>query len=135
MRSAICAKRLRVPPDVPFLIAISYVLSPHAHSTFIQLIKRGTRSLGYGFVTYETEAEAQKAVTMLNKKEIDGREINVEGAKPQPPPKSAENYSYAEGEEGASTRGRGRGRGGRGRGRGGVSGKETFVSCSGPWGC
>lgn len=51
--------------------------------THIQIIKRGTRSLGYGFVTFATEAEAQKAVSTLDKKEIAGREINVEGAKPQ----------------------------------------------------
>lgn len=51
--------------------------------THIQIIKRGTRSLGYGFVTFATEAEAQKAVSSLDKKEIAGREINVEGAKPQ----------------------------------------------------
>lgn len=51
--------------------------------THIQIIKRGTRSLGYSFVTFSTEAEAQKAVTILDKKEIAGREINVEVAKPQ----------------------------------------------------
>jgi len=47
------------------------------------IITRGPRSLGYGFVEFETEAEAQKAVTAMNKKQIDGREINVEVAKPR----------------------------------------------------
>lgn len=51
--------------------------------TEVSLITRGTRSLGYGFVTFSTEAEAKKAVETLNKKEVGGREINVEGARPQ----------------------------------------------------
>jgi RNA recognition motif-containing protein len=88
---------------------------------------RGTRSLGYGFVTYSSEAEAHKAVELLNKKEIAGREINVEGAKPQAAAPAEKPAAAAAGEadkdgaaaRGASTRGRGRGRG-RG-GRGGVS--------------
>lgn len=46
------------------------------------IISRGQRSLGYGFVEMESEEEAQKAVQVLNKKQIDGREINVELAKP-----------------------------------------------------
>jgi len=78
------------------------------------IITRGPRSLGYGFVEFDSEEEAQKAVKAMNKKEIDGRPINVEIAKPR-----------EEGEEKpkpAPTRGRGRGRGRgvfRQRGRGG----------------
>jgi len=58
-----------------------FSISPN--STEVSLITRGTRSLGYGFVTFSTEAEAKKAVEALNKKEVGGREINVEGARPQ----------------------------------------------------
>lgn len=47
------------------------------------IITRGPRSLGYGFVEFETEADANKAVQVMNKKQIDGREINVEVAKPR----------------------------------------------------
>ena len=97
-------------------------------STQAQIIKRGTRSLGYGFVTYETEAEAQKAISLLNKKEIAGREINVESAKPQSDlvkHNDSGNYTVGEGEEGEDGkrggRGRGRGRARAARGRGGVS--------------
>ncbi|CAO3641302.1 unnamed protein product [Cunninghamella blakesleeana] len=42
------------------------------------------RSAGYGFVTFATLEEATKATEQLNKKELDGREINVEVARPKP---------------------------------------------------
>jgi len=47
------------------------------------IITRGPRSLGYGFVEMSTEAEAKNAVQMMNKKSIDGRDINVELANPR----------------------------------------------------
>jgi len=47
------------------------------------IITRGQRSLGYGFVEMESEEEAHRSVELLNKKEIDGRPINVEVAKPR----------------------------------------------------
>lgn len=47
------------------------------------IITRGSRSLGYGFVEMESEEEARKAVELLNKKLIDEREINVEVARPR----------------------------------------------------
>ncbi|GAC94570.1 glycine-rich RNA binding protein [Pseudozyma hubeiensis SY62] len=51
--------------------------------THAQIITRGTRSLGYGFVTFSTNTEAQTAIQLLNKRDVDGREISVESAKPQ----------------------------------------------------
>jgi RNA recognition motif-containing protein len=47
-----------------------------------QVIQRGTRSAGYGFVALKTAEAAQKAVELLDKKELDGREVIVEVAKP-----------------------------------------------------
>jgi len=41
------------------------------------IITRGPRSLGYGFVEFDSEEDAQNAVRLLNKKEIDGRQVNV----------------------------------------------------------
>jgi len=41
------------------------------------------RSKGYGFVEFENKTDAEKAVAALNKKEIGGRPINVELARPQ----------------------------------------------------
>jgi len=48
----------------------------------VQVIMRGQRSAGYGFVALTTEEAAQKAVDMLNKQELDGRPVIVEIAKP-----------------------------------------------------
>ncbi|KIY49526.1 RNA-binding domain-containing protein [Fistulina hepatica ATCC 64428] len=47
-----------------------------------QVIMRGTRSAGYGFVALSTLEAAQKAVELLHKEELDGREVIVEVAKP-----------------------------------------------------
>jgi len=47
-----------------------------------QVILRGTRSAGYGFVALATADAAQKAVQVLDKKELDGRQVIVEIAKP-----------------------------------------------------
>ncbi len=44
--------------------------------------KMSGRSKGFGFVEMSTEEEAQKAVEMLNGKEIDGRTIKVNEARP-----------------------------------------------------
>ncbi|KAF9182817.1 hypothetical protein BGZ51_004397 [Haplosporangium sp. Z 767] len=49
----------------------------------VNIITRGARSLGYGFVAYETLAQAEKAAAIYNKTELGGREINVEVAKPK----------------------------------------------------
>lgn len=49
------------------------------------IITRGPRSLGYGFVEFETDELAKKAVDMMNHKEVDGRPINVEVAQRRDP--------------------------------------------------
>jgi len=43
------------------------------------------RSKGFGFVEMSTPEEAQKAVEMLNGKDLDGRSIVVNEARPQQP--------------------------------------------------
>jgi len=85
------------------------------------IITRGPRSLGYGFVEMDNEEDANKAVQLLNKKEIDGRPVNVEVAKPRDETKTKEGENTTDSGTSAtrgSPRGRG-GRGGRSRGRGG----------------
>jgi len=50
-----------------------------------QIVTRGNnRSLGYGFVEFENEDSANKAIKDLNHHTLDEREINVELAKPRP---------------------------------------------------
>jgi len=51
--------------------------------TKVNIITRGTRSLGYGFVAFATAEECQAAVEKCHKKDLGGREINVEVAKPK----------------------------------------------------
>lgn len=46
-----------------------------------QVIQRGTRSAGYGFVSVSTPEAAEKAVELLHQKELDGREVIVQVAK------------------------------------------------------
>jgi len=56
-----------------------------AAGTVVQasIITRGTRSLGYGFVAFNSPDDCQSAVDKLHKKDLGGREINVELAKPK----------------------------------------------------
>ncbi len=62
------------------------------------------RSKGFGFVEMDNQTEAQAAITALNGKEVDGRTLTVNEAKPR------------------EDRGGGGGRGGYGGGRGGGGG-------------
>jgi len=43
------------------------------------------RSKGFAFVEMAEDSTAQEAITQLNSKELDGREINVAEARPQKP--------------------------------------------------
>ena len=62
------------------------------------------RSRGFGFVEMTNQADGERAIAELNGKEVDGRELKVNQAKPQ------------------TNSGGGRGRGGYGGGRGGNGG-------------
>lgn len=42
------------------------------------IITRGPRSLGYGFVDFKTAADAENAIKLFDQKQIDDRVINVE---------------------------------------------------------
>jgi RNA recognition motif-containing protein len=55
-----------------------------------QVILRGTRSAGYGFVALSSAEAAQKAVEALDKQTLDGRQVIIELAK-QPDQKDKEN--------------------------------------------
>lgn len=47
--------------------------------------KMSGRSKGFGFVEMSTDEEAQKAIEMLNGKDLDGRNIVVNEARPMQP--------------------------------------------------
>ena len=66
------------------------------------------RSRGFAFVEMSSQAEGETAIAQLNGKEIDGRELKVNEAKPQ--------------EKRGGFGGGGGGRGGRGGGGGGYGG-------------
>ncbi|MBI2053813.1 MAG: RNA-binding protein [Candidatus Staskawiczbacteria bacterium] len=51
-------------------------------SAVIIIDKMTNRSKGFGFVEMATEEEAQKAVETLNGKELDGRTLTVNEARP-----------------------------------------------------
>src|SRR5262249_52336487 len=66
------------------------------------------RSKGFGFVEMGTDQEAQAAIAALSGKEVDGRQLTVNEAKPR------------------EDRGGGGGRGGYGGGRGGSGGGRRY---------
>lgn len=76
--------------------------------------KFGGESRGFGFVEMPSKDEAQTAIDEMNGKDLKGRSINVNEARPKAP----------RGGGGGRTRGSGggRGRGGGGGGRGGYGG-------------
>ena len=83
------------------------------------------KSRGFGFVEMASEEEAQRAVQELNGKDLDGRTIVVNEARPQAPRDDRGGRSFGGGGGGRSFGGGSRGgsrggdRGGRGGDRGG----------------
>lgn len=74
------------------------------------------QSKGFGFVEMSTEDEAQKAISMFNGQEADGRRLTVSEARPQEPRPNRGGGGY--GRSGGG-QGGGRGYGGGGGGFGG----------------
>jgi len=86
------------------------------------------RSRGFGFVTFETEEEAKKAVEALDGTELDGRTIHVNEARERTPRSEGGGGGGFRGRDGnrgggGGFRGRDGNRGGRGGG-GGYRGRE-----------
>ena len=73
--------------------------------------KMTNRSKGFGFVEMSTDEEAQKAIEMFDGKELDGRTVKVNEAKPMEP---------------RAQRTGGYDRGGNGGGRGGFGGGNRY---------
>lgn len=50
------------------------------------------RSKGFGFVTFKNEESAKKAISEMNEKEIEGRKLTVNEAKPIDPDKPRRSF-------------------------------------------
>ncbi len=92
---------------------LEQIFSAHGTVQSAQVITdRDTgRSKGFGFVEMGSDEEAQAAIAALNLKEVEGRALTVNEARPK-----------TEGGRGGGGGGYGKGRGGPGGGRGGYGG-------------
>lgn len=50
------------------------------------------RSKGFGFVTFKNEENAKKAISEMNEKEVEGRALKVNEAKPMDPDRPRRNF-------------------------------------------
>ena len=75
-------------------------------------------SRGFGFVEMPTKADAESAIGGLNDKELKGKALNVNEARPRTESRGSRGgYGGGRGGQGGGRGGQGGGRGGRGRGR------------------
>lgn len=81
------------------------------------------RSRGFGFVEMASQAEGENAIAQLNGKEVDGRELKVNEAKPQESRGGGGRGGFGGGGGGGGGRGGNRGGGGGGGGYGGGGGR------------
>jgi RNA recognition motif-containing protein len=85
--------------------------------------KHSGQSKGFGFVEMASKAEGQSAIDNLNGKDLKGKALNVNEARPRTESRGSEGgYGRGRGERGGGRGGRGGysdGRGGQGGGRGG----------------
>jgi cold-inducible RNA-binding protein len=87
--------------------------------------KHSGQSKGFGFVEMASNAEGQSAIDGLNGKELKGRTLNVNEARPRTESRGSRGgYGGGRGGYGGSRGGQGGGRGGYGGGRGGQGGGQ-----------
>jgi len=85
--------------------------------------KYSGRSKGFGFVEMASKAEGQSVIDGLNGKELKGRVLNVNEARPRTESRGSRGgYGGGRGGQGGSRGGYGGGKGGQGGGRGGYGG-------------
>ena len=81
------------------------------------------RSKGFGFVEMPSKAEGQSAIDDLNGKELKGKTLNVNEARPRTDSRGGKGgYGGGRGGQGGGKGGYGGGRGGQGGGKGGYGG-------------
>jgi len=97
--------------------ALQQLFAAHGTVQSAQVImdRETNRSKGFGFVEMGSDAEAQAAIKALHGKEVDGRALTVNEARPK-----------TEGGGGRGDYGGGGGRGGSGGGRGGSGGGRRY---------
>ncbi len=68
-------------------------------SAVIIMDKMSGRSKGFGFVEMSTDEEAQKAISMFNDQDFEGRKLTVNEARPMEarPPRTGSNGGYGGG--------------------------------------
>jgi len=93
-------------------------LEPFGQIESVAIIKdkQSGQSKGFGFVEMASKAEGQSAIEGLNGKELKGRALNVNEARPRTESRGGR------GKQGGGRGGYGGGRGGQGGGRGGYGG-------------
>lgn len=121
--------------NLPFSVtesSLNDLFAPHGTVESCRLItdRDTNRSKGFGFVEMSTDDEAQSAIEAMNGKEVEGRALTVNEARPQAP----RSGGFGGGGGGGGGRGGrggfgggggGGGRGGRG-GRGGGGGRDRY---------
>jgi RNA recognition motif-containing protein len=77
-------------------------------SAVIIMDKMSGRSKGFGFVEMASDAEAQKAISMFNDQDFEGRKLTVNEARPMEarPPRTSGGYGNGGGYGGSRTGGR-----------------------------
>lgn len=83
------------------------IFEPHGGVVSAKVIMdRDTgRSKGFGFVEMETEEEAQAAIEALHSKEVEGRALTVNVARPKTPNRGRGNFSGGGGGYNSNNRG------------------------------
>ena len=76
--------------NLPFSVddeKLREIFAAFGEVTEVQVIKDkfSGRSKGFGFVTFATKEDAEKAIAKLNDKEVEGRNLKVNEAKPMDP--------------------------------------------------
>jgi cold-inducible RNA-binding protein len=95
-------------------------LEPFGQIESVAIIKdkQSGQSKGFGFVEMASKAEGQSAIEGLNGKELKGRALNVNEARPRTESRGGRGgYGGGRGGQGGGRGGYGGGRGGQGRGR------------------
>jgi len=92
-------------------------------SATIIIDKHSGQSKGFGFVEMASKTEGQSAIDGLNGKELKGKALSVNEARPRTESRSSgAGYGGGRGRQGGGRGGQGGGRGGQGGGRGGQGG-------------